>query len=201
VNSIDVDVFTRRICWKILKHFLFHGYQFLHVFIVKPGWLDYNNRNIYGKSLFQPEYRIKKAFGNNCNVVTPVNSAWCSPVRLTVLEGHLDLDYMHVGRRLQSATTATMGALLSSCGTRHGCDDRKCVNETAGRVLMEVLWTADCVTVSCFLAVTVLQWQRLFSSTSGTIFSRSRQWKLTSLSTAPDKLKFRVVCGLGRPTV
>ena len=29
----------------------------------RPGWLDYNNINIFGKSLFQPEYRIlKKAF-------------------------------------------------------------------------------------------------------------------------------------------
>ena len=28
-----------------------------------PGWLDYNNINICGKSLFQPEYHIrKKAF-------------------------------------------------------------------------------------------------------------------------------------------
>jgi len=32
-------------------------------FLLKPGWLDCNNLNIYGKSLFQPEYRIlKKAF-------------------------------------------------------------------------------------------------------------------------------------------
>jgi len=32
-------------------------------FLLRPGWLDYNNFNIYGKSLFQPEYRIlKKAF-------------------------------------------------------------------------------------------------------------------------------------------
>ena len=30
-------------------------------FLLRPGWLDYNNLNIYGKS--QPEYRIlKKAF-------------------------------------------------------------------------------------------------------------------------------------------
>ena len=28
-----------------------------------PGWLDYNNIHIFGKSLFQPEYHIlKKAF-------------------------------------------------------------------------------------------------------------------------------------------
>ena len=28
-----------------------------------PGWLDYNNISVFGKSLFQPEYRIlKKAF-------------------------------------------------------------------------------------------------------------------------------------------
>ena len=32
-------------------------------FLLRPGWLDYNNINIFGKSLFQPEYHIlKKAF-------------------------------------------------------------------------------------------------------------------------------------------
>ena len=31
--------------------------------LLRPGWLDYNNINILGKSLFQPEYHIpKKAF-------------------------------------------------------------------------------------------------------------------------------------------
>ena len=31
--------------------------------LLPPGWLDYNNINIFGKSLFQPEYHIlKKAF-------------------------------------------------------------------------------------------------------------------------------------------
>ena len=31
--------------------------------LLRPGWLDYNNINIVGKSLFQPEYPIlKKAF-------------------------------------------------------------------------------------------------------------------------------------------
>ena len=31
--------------------------------LLRPGWLDYNNINIVGKSLFQPEYHIlKKAF-------------------------------------------------------------------------------------------------------------------------------------------
>ena len=30
---------------------------------LRPGWLDYNNINIFGKTLFQPEYHIlKKAF-------------------------------------------------------------------------------------------------------------------------------------------
>ena len=30
---------------------------------MRPGWLDYNNINIFSKSLFQPEYHIlKKAF-------------------------------------------------------------------------------------------------------------------------------------------
>ena len=32
-------------------------------FLLRPGWLDYNNLCVFGKSLFQPEYRIlKKAF-------------------------------------------------------------------------------------------------------------------------------------------
>ena len=26
--------------------------------LLHPGWLDYNNINIFGKSLFQPEYHI-----------------------------------------------------------------------------------------------------------------------------------------------
>ena len=31
--------------------------------LLRPGWLDYNNKNIFGKSLIQPEYHIlKKAF-------------------------------------------------------------------------------------------------------------------------------------------
>ena len=31
--------------------------------LLRPGWLDYNNINIFCKSLFQPEYHIlKKAF-------------------------------------------------------------------------------------------------------------------------------------------
>ena len=31
--------------------------------LLRPGWLGYNNINIFGKSLFQPEYHIlKKAF-------------------------------------------------------------------------------------------------------------------------------------------
>ena len=31
--------------------------------LLRPGWLDYNNINIFGKSLFQPEYHIlEKAF-------------------------------------------------------------------------------------------------------------------------------------------
>ena len=31
--------------------------------LIRPGWLDYNNINIFGKSLFLPEYHIlKKAF-------------------------------------------------------------------------------------------------------------------------------------------
>ena len=32
-------------------------------FLLRPGWLDYENLNVFGKSLFQPEYRmLKKAF-------------------------------------------------------------------------------------------------------------------------------------------
>ena len=31
--------------------------------LLRPGWLDYDNINIFGNSLFQPEYHIlKKAF-------------------------------------------------------------------------------------------------------------------------------------------
>jgi len=31
--------------------------------LLRPGWLDFNNLQVFGKSLFQPEYRIvKKAF-------------------------------------------------------------------------------------------------------------------------------------------
>ena len=31
--------------------------------LLRPGWLDYNNINIFGKSLFQPDYHIlNKAF-------------------------------------------------------------------------------------------------------------------------------------------
>ena len=31
--------------------------------LLRPGWLDYNNINIFGKSLIQPKYHIlKKAF-------------------------------------------------------------------------------------------------------------------------------------------
>ena len=34
--------------------------------LLRPGWLDYNNINIFGKSLFQPAYHIlKKAFEEN----------------------------------------------------------------------------------------------------------------------------------------
>ena len=31
--------------------------------LLRSGWLDYNSRNIFGKSLFRPEYHsLKKAF-------------------------------------------------------------------------------------------------------------------------------------------
>jgi hypothetical protein len=29
--------------------------------LLRPGWLDYNNLKVFGKSLFQPEYRIIKS--------------------------------------------------------------------------------------------------------------------------------------------
>ena len=29
-------------------------------FLLRPGWLDYDNLMVFGKSLFQPEYRILK---------------------------------------------------------------------------------------------------------------------------------------------
>ena len=36
---------------------------FLINLLICPGWLNYNNITIFGKSLFQPEYHIlKKAF-------------------------------------------------------------------------------------------------------------------------------------------
>ena len=34
--------------------------------LLRPGWLDYDNLCVFGKSHFQPEYRIlKKAFEEN----------------------------------------------------------------------------------------------------------------------------------------
>ena len=34
--------------------------------LLKPGWLDYDNLCVFGKSLFQPEYRIlKEAYEEN----------------------------------------------------------------------------------------------------------------------------------------
>ena len=34
--------------------------------LLRPGWLDYDNLFVFGRSLFQPEYRIlKKAFEEN----------------------------------------------------------------------------------------------------------------------------------------
>ena len=29
--------------------------------LLKPGWLDYNHLQVFGKSLFQPEYKILKS--------------------------------------------------------------------------------------------------------------------------------------------
>ena len=36
-------------------------------FLLRPGWLDYNNINIVDKSLFQPEYHILKKFLKKSN--------------------------------------------------------------------------------------------------------------------------------------
>ena len=34
--------------------------------LLRPGWLNYDNLSVFGKSLFQPKYRIlKKAFEEN----------------------------------------------------------------------------------------------------------------------------------------
>jgi ABC-type glutathione transport system ATPase component len=34
--------------------------------LLNPGWLDYDNLQVFGRSLFQPEYKIlKKAFEEN----------------------------------------------------------------------------------------------------------------------------------------
>ena len=34
--------------------------------LLRPGWLDYDNLYVFGRSLFQPEYRIlKKSFEEN----------------------------------------------------------------------------------------------------------------------------------------
>ena len=34
--------------------------------LLRPGWFDYDNLCVFGKSLFQPEYQIlKKAFEEN----------------------------------------------------------------------------------------------------------------------------------------
>ena len=35
--------------------------------LLQPGWLDYSKLFVFGKSLFQPEYKIwKKVLKNNC---------------------------------------------------------------------------------------------------------------------------------------
>ena len=48
---------------KRCKHPLLPQGTLLINLLLRPGWLDYNNINIFGKSLFQTEYLIlKKAF-------------------------------------------------------------------------------------------------------------------------------------------
>ena len=42
--------------------------------LLRPGWLDYNNLQVFGKSLFQPEYKIlKKAFEEGLSKETIIN--------------------------------------------------------------------------------------------------------------------------------
>ena len=58
--------------------------------LLRRGWLDYNNINIFGKSLFQPEYHIlKKAFEEKLSkevIITLVENqnditdSWISPI-------------------------------------------------------------------------------------------------------------------------
>ena len=38
--------------------------------LLRPGWLDYSNINIFGKSLFQPEYHILKTQESFCRKAT-----------------------------------------------------------------------------------------------------------------------------------
>ena len=53
------EVYTRSNCW---QERLWQDHAFIKSFL-RYGWLDYNNLQIFGKSLFQPEYKIiKKAF-------------------------------------------------------------------------------------------------------------------------------------------
>ena len=38
--------------------------------LLRPGWLDYNNLQVFGKSLFQPEYKILKYKTNVKNIIS-----------------------------------------------------------------------------------------------------------------------------------
>ena len=56
-------LFPKKHSWNISWKISMWKTTLLLNFLLRPGWLDYNNLNIYGKSLFQPEYRIlMKAF-------------------------------------------------------------------------------------------------------------------------------------------
>ena len=48
--------------------------------LLRPSWYDYNSMNIFGKSLFQPEYHIlKKVFEEKLH--KEVNIRFCSKIK------------------------------------------------------------------------------------------------------------------------
>jgi len=124
------------------------------------------------------------------------------PVWLAVLDGHLDLDYIHVRRRLQSATTATVAALLPWHFHHASRDTAVMIVNTWMKQLAVCLQKCHepQTTVFCIHTVLRFQWQRLFSSTIADKRYSLLQRKLTS-PTAPAKLEFRVDCNPGGPTV
>ena len=56
-------VFSKSIRGILVRELACEKTTLLLNFLLKPGWLDYDNLCVFQKSLFQPEYRIlKKAF-------------------------------------------------------------------------------------------------------------------------------------------